>query len=123
MNSLTAQFHSWKLFLNNKIGTLSFVLALTSLGTDNPQLYATLSMVFVAFIRFGPQGRSILKDLNDYRKLAKNNPCFQHNVDVIVSSYLSYEILWRDYKPFLFGYLFLFWVIFYPEIVTIFSLY
>ena len=112
---LREQFRVWAAFLNSGIGLMSFTLAIASLGTATPWFNALLSMILVLMIRV--MGRKFFPSkIDDLRKKAKNNDKARVLLNGLQSEFLSFKALLKGYPVFLFGYLFLCFVIFSPFI-------
>ena len=109
--AIKAGFKHWSDFLNNAIGLVSFSLALGCLGTHRPATNACLSFLFVMSIRIA--GKDIYPaPMCRLQQAAKKHPELKKDVYAQQSKHMSTTRMFNANLPFLFGYVFLMFVMF-----------
>jgi hypothetical protein len=109
--AIKAGFKRWSEFLNNAIGLVSFSLALGCLGTHRPATNAFLSFLFVMSIRIA--GKDIYPaSMRRLQQAAKKRPELKTDVLIQQKKHMPYIRMFNANLPFLFGYVFLFLVMF-----------
>lgn len=88
-SEIQSEFEKWRNFFNNIVGMLFFLFGLGCLGTNNPMLYAWISLFFVMLFMFTGAGLYLSNDskkrslsetetelLEDVEKSLLNIPAF-----------------------------------------------
>ena len=99
------EFSKWKEFLNITLGLFSFNLAISCLGTNNPQLWAFVSFIFVGILlTYG--NRYFPRKIKELRKaeLDEIDRLTLKNIEV---KYFGLKNFWKQWPLYLIGFLFL----------------
>lgn len=99
------EFSKWKEFLNITIGLFSFNLAISCLGTKNPQLWAFISFIFIGIL-LGYGNKYFPKKIKELRK-AELNKINKLTLKGLEVEYFGLKNFWKHCPLYLLGFLFL----------------
>lgn len=95
------EFSKWKEFLNITIGLFSFNLAISCLGTKNPQLWASVSFILLFY-----GNKYFLQKIKELRK-AELNKIDKLTLKGLEVEYFGLKNFWKHRPLYLLGFLFL----------------
>lgn len=109
--NIQREVRAWEAHLNDSIGNFSFAFAVASIGTNQPQFWALLSLVFAMLVHF-PKRREITKTLHTLE--SKKNKTEYDNF--LIGEYRKTISLKRT-LPFTFGFITLTLIILAPALL------
>ncbi|MCU9951554.1 hypothetical protein [Pseudomonas sp. PDM13] len=109
--NIQKEVRAWEAHLNDNIGNFSFAFAVASIGTNQPQFWALLSLIFAMLVHF-PKRRELTKTLHELEN--KKNKTEYDNF--LLKEYRS-SISVKRTLPFTFGFLTLTIIILAPSLL------
>ena len=116
---IESAYARWSEFLNGIVGILAFSFGLSSLGTNNPQFFASLSLCFLLVVMLYGQ-KHFPKKIKELRKekLVEIDSLILIGIE---KKYFGIKALFKNFAIYLIGWLFLVAIIAFDVIIRVFE--